>query len=276
MNPFLNHWFNVPNPIVMGILNVTPDSFYDGGNRTDIAEFLHQAEKMIAEGATIIDIGAVSTRPGALTVSEEEELSRLLPVLTIIRKELPDIIISVDTFRSGVVRRVCAEGADLINDIYGGRFDADMFATVSACKVPYILMHMRGTPADMQREPVYSDVFAEVYYFFEHRIEQCRSAGISQIIIDPGFGFGKNLTHNFTLLAELARFKSLGAPILAGLSRKSMIQRTLGVPVSEALNGTTALNMAALLNGASILRVHDVKEAVETAKLFRTLQMGDE
>lgn len=276
MNRALQHWFNAPTPIVMGILNVTPDSFYDGGIRNGIAEFLRQAEKMVAEGATIIDIGAVSTRPGALPVIEEKELARALPVLKAIRKEFPEIIISVDTFRSKIARIVCNEGADMINDIYGGRFDHDMLLTVADCKVPYVLMHMKGTPADMHLDPLYSDVMAEVFYFFEHRIEQCRDAGISQIIIDPGFGFGKNLTHNFTLLAELSRFKLLGAPILAGLSRKSMIQRTLGVPASEALNGTTALNMAALVNGASVLRVHDVKEAVETVKLFMALQTGDE
>ncbi len=276
MNLALQHWFNAPTPIVMGILNVTPDSFFDGGYRRDTGEYLRHAEKMAAEGAMIVDIGAVSTRPGATPVEEEEELARLLPVIRAINKSLPETVISVDTFRSRVAHIACQEGADMVNDIYGGRFDEYLLATVAACKVPYVLMHMKGTPADMQLNPLYSDVFAEVFYFFEHRIEQCRSAGISQIVIDPGFGFGKNLTHNFTLLAELPGFKSLGAPILAGLSRKSMIQRTLGVQASEALNGTTALNMAALMNGASILRVHDVKEAVETVKLFRALQTGDE
>jgi dihydropteroate synthase len=270
------HWFDNLSPLVMGILNVTPDSFFDGGKRRSVDEFLSKAGKLVSDGATIIDIGAVSTRPGADEVSEEEELGRLLPVLKEIRKRFPEMIISVDTFRSNIARIACGEGADIINDIYGGRFNKDMLATVAACKVPYILMHMKGTPADMQRDPVYSDVVAEVYYFFGQRIEQCRSAGISQIIIDPGFGFGKNLTHNFTLLAELSKFRSLGAPILAGLSRKSMIQRTLGVPAAEALNGTTALNMSALINGASILRVHDVKEAVETVKLYRALRTSDE
>lgn len=276
MNTALQHWFNAPTPIVMGILNVTPDSFFDGGTRSGISEFLRHAEKMTDDGATIIDIGAVSTRPGAHLVNEEEELARALPVLKALRKEFPDIIISVDTFRSHVARMVCNEGADMVNDIYGGRFDHDMLLTVAACKVPYVLMHMKGTPADMQRDPVYSDVFAEVFYFFEHRIGQCREAGISQIILDPGFGFGKSVDHNFTLLSELSGFKELNVPILAGLSRKSMIQRTLSLPASEALNGTTALNMAALMKGASILRVHDVKEAVETVKLFRALQAGNE
>jgi dihydropteroate synthase len=260
----------------MGILNVTPDSFFDGGNRSGGEEFLNQAAKMVSDGATIIDIGAVSTRPGAAEVSEQDELGRLLPVLKVIRKQLPGITISVDTFRSQIARIACAEGADMINDIYGGRYDKDMLSTVAACRVPYVLMHMKGTPADMQRNPLYSDVVSEVYYFFGQRTEQCRDAGISQIIIDPGFGFGKNLTHNFTLLAGLSKFCSLGFPILAGLSRKSMIQHTLGVPAPEALNGTTALNMAALINGATILRVHDVKEAVETVKLYQSLRTGDE
>ncbi|MBI2269807.1 MAG: dihydropteroate synthase [Bacteroidetes bacterium] len=253
----------------MGILNITPDSFFDGGRYANEKSIIAHVEKMLDEGASIIDIGANSTRPGAMEVSENEELKRLLPVIKNLRKRYDRVIISADTFRSGIARKAIEAGADIINDISGGTMDNNMFATVADIKAPYILMHIQGTPKTMQKDPQYINVVEEVKSFFQKKIQQLNSSGIQQIIIDPGFGFGKTLNYNFALLKNLKEFRSFGYPVLAGLSRKSMINKVLGTLPADALNGTTVLNTLALLNGASILRVHDVKEAVETIKLVR-------
>lgn len=255
-------------PRVMGVLNVTPDSFYDGGNYLTIQEQIRRAEQILEEGAEIVDIGAVSTRPGSVPVTEEEELNRLIPSIRAILKVFPKIMISVDTFRSKVARIAVEEGAGMINDIYGGRYEQEMIPVVAELGVPYVLMHMKGTPANMQINPRYRDVVADIYYFFENQLTLCRQHGLHQVILDPGFGFGKNLEHNFTVLARLREFQSLGKPILAGISRKSMIHQLLNLSPSDSLNATTVLNTLALENGASILRVHDVREAVETVRLF--------
>jgi dihydropteroate synthase len=255
-------------PAVMGILNLTPDSFYDGGRHSSQDTILRHVESLVAEGASIIDAGAVSTRPGAGEVPEEEELERLIPVIRLIAGRFPGIILSADTFRPGVALAALESGADMINDIYGGRFAQGMFETVAQFRVPYILMHMKGTPATMQSVAQYDDVVSEVTYFFENQVGRCREAGLTQVILDPGFGFGKTPAHNFTLLSRFATFKSLGCPLLAGISRKSMITRTLGVTPGEALNGTTVLNTIALMKGADILRVHDVREACDAVRLF--------
>ncbi len=254
-------------PAVMGILNLTPDSFYDGGRYPAQDDRIRRAGRMLEEGASIIDLGAVSTRPGAREVTSEEELERLIPVLDELVKRFPQAIFSVDTFRPAVARAAVGHGATMINDIYGGRFDATMIATVAELGVPYVLMHMQGTPATMQRQPEYADVTSEVYYFFESRLARCREAGVRQVILDPGFGFGKTLEHNYELLGNLTQFRTLGQPLLVGVSRKSMICRVLNVPPGEALNGTTVIQALALAKGADILRVHDVKEAVEAVKL---------
>jgi dihydropteroate synthase len=265
------HILDLSTPVVMGILNLTPDSFYDGGKFPDMAARINHAGQMIRDGAAIIDIGAVSTRPKAPDVSEEDELARVVPVLQILRREFPDTIFSVDTFRPVVARAAVENGAGIINDVYGGRGGQGMFETIAMLEVPYILMHMKGTPQTMQDAPSYSDVVAEVTYFFEQQLTQCREKGIRQVIVDPGFGFGKNTEHNFTLLSRLDEFRSLGMPILAGLSRKSMINRVLQTSPGEALNGTTVLNTIALLKGADILRVHDVKEAMQSIQLVKML-----
>jgi dihydropteroate synthase len=263
---------DLATPVVMGILNLTPDSFFDGGKFAETRDQVKQVEKMISEGAAIVDIGAVSTRPGAAVVPENDEIERLIPVLKLLCKEFPGCIFSVDTFRPGVARAAVENGAAMINDIYGGRFCTGMPETIASLNVPYVLMHMKGTPGTMQENPVYSDVFAEVNYFFEQQIAHCRQKGIKQVILDPGFGFGKNVDHNFTLLSRLDEFRVHGVPILAGLSRKSMINKVLHTTPAEALNGTTVLNTIALLKGANILRVHDVKEAIETISLVKMLE----
>jgi dihydropteroate synthase len=262
---------DLSKPVVMGILNITPDSFFDGGRFPGMDDRLRRVEKMLTEGASIIDVGAISTRPGAGDVDEGEEIRRLIPTITAIAGHFPDCIVSVDTFRPAVARLAVEHGAGMINDIYGGRFQPGMFETVAALNVPYVLMHMKGTPRDMQDNPAYSDVVAEVSYFFENQMNQCRQAGIRQVILDPGFGFGKTVEHNFSLLAHLGEFKSTGTPVLVGLSRKSMINKQLSIHASEALNGTTVLNTIALIKGADILRVHDVKEAMEAIRLTEML-----
>jgi dihydropteroate synthase len=258
-------------PVVMGILNLTPDSFFDGGKFPGIYDQLMQVEKMLKDGASIIDVGAVSTRPGSNAASEEEELQRLIPSIKAILDSFPDCILSVDTFRPAVARAAVEHGAGMINDIYGGRYEPGMFETVASLKVPYVLMHMKGTPFGMQIDPVYSNVVAEVAYFFENQLKQCRDAGIRQVIVDPGFGFGKTVEQNFDLLTHLDEFVSPGNPLLVGFSRKSMISRVLNINVAAALNGTSVLNTIALIKGAQILRVHDVKEAVEASRLVRML-----
>ena len=261
--------FVLDEPVVMGILNVTPDSFYDGGKFHSQSEVLAQVEKMIAEGASIIDVGGQSTRPKAEMISEAEELQRVIPVIEIIHKNFPDAIISIDTFRSQVVQKAVAAGASIVNDISGGMLDHEMFATVGALNVPYILMHIQGTPETMQQNPVYENVVREVREYFLHKIPLLRAAGVKDIILDVGFGFGKNTEHNFSLLKHLNEFRIFDLPILVGVSRKSMINRVLKTTPDQALNGTTVLNSIALLNGANLLRVHDVKEARQAIQLFK-------
>ncbi len=254
-------------PRVIGILNITPDSFYDGGRFTNIPEGLKHVEKMIAEGAAIIDVGAASTRPGAALVPEEVELDRLLPFVKAIRKEFPGIIISVDTYRSKVASKVIDEGVDMINDISGGLFDDKMFGVLSQTGAAYILMHIKGTPGNMQHNPSYEDVVKEILLFFVSQVKLLRKMGVENIILDPGFGFGKSVGHNYEILQKLDSFFALGLPVAVGVSRKSMINKVLGTIPSEALNGTTVVNTIAILMGAHILRVHDVKEAVEAIEL---------
>jgi dihydropteroate synthase len=250
----------------MGILNATPDSFH-ADSRVDVNEALRRAERMLEEGAAILDIGGMSTRPGSTAIAEEEELRRVLPVIGALHRRFPEAVLSIDTYRSEVARQAVHAGAGLVNDISAGLLDEAMLPTVAALHVPYIAMHMQGTPATMQAAPHYADVAAEVTRFLSERIHACRAAGIADVILDPGFGFGKTTGHNYTLLRELSRILALGAPVLVGLSRKRMINEVLGTTPEEALNGTTVLNTMALMHGASILRVHDVKEAVQAVKL---------
>ncbi len=258
----------INNPLVMGIINITPDSFYSGSRFTNEPDILRQVEKIINEEADIIDIGAQSTRPGAQQLSADEELKRLMPVIELLHKKFPGLIISVDTFNSLVAKESVVAGASMINDISGGNFDLDMLQVIGKLKVPYVCMHIKGTPQTMQKNPAYENVIKEIFDFFIERIDACKKAGINDVIIDPGFGFGKNKDHNFELLKNLPVFKMLERPVLAGISRKSTIYKTLGVTTDEALNGSTVLHTIALLNGANILRVHDVKEAKEAVKLF--------
>lgn len=258
----------IDKPLVMGIINITPDSFYKGSSQQTNASVLAQATKMINEGAGIIDVGGQSTRPGSERISIKEELQRVLPAIEIILKNFPETIISVDTYQSKVAEECVNAGAAIINDISAGNMDSAMISTVAKLQVPYICMHMKGTPEDMQQHPTYENVIMEVLDFFIQKTNECRRSGINDVIIDPGFGFGKTIAHNFTLLKELSAFKMLDKPIMAGLSRKSTIYKTLGVTAEEALNGTTVLNTLALQNGANILRVHDVKEAKEVVTLW--------
>lgn len=258
---------DISTPKVMGILNITPDSFYDGGKYKNEAAILYQTEKMIVEGATFIDVGAYSSRPGAAHISEEEELKRIVPVVELLIRTFPEIIISIDTFRSKVAQETVQHGAAIINDISGGNMDANMFKTVANLQVPYILMHMLGTPQNMQKNPIYNNVTKDIIIFFAAQIYKLHQLKLNDIIIDVGFGFGKTLDHNFEILKNLSLFKNLDAPILAGISRKSMLYKTLNISAQDALNATTSANTIALLNGANILRVHDVKEAVEAVKI---------
>jgi len=260
---------DLSRPLVMGILNLTPDSFFDGGKLSDETAILHQAEKMLMEGASILDVGGASSRPGAAEVSEQVELERVLPALRSIRARFPDTIISVDTWRASVAREAVNAGASIVNDISAGALDPELFKTVAELGTAYVLMHMQGTPGTMQLNPQYDDVVTTVLDFFIQKIEQLRALGVKDIILDPGFGFGKTLEHNFTLLKNLHVFPNvLELPLLAGLSRKSLICKTLNVSPAEALNGTTALHMLALQQGVNILRVHDVREARETIRLW--------
>ena len=259
----------------MGILNITPDSFYDGGKYKNEADILFQTEKMLNEGATFIDVGAYSSRPGAAHISEKEELKRILPVIDLLVKYFPEIIISVDTFRSEIAKKTIENGAAIINDISGGKMDEKMFQTVAELQVPYILMHMLGTPQNMQQNTVYEDVTKDIIRFFSEQIFKLHQLKMNDIIIDMGFGFGKTLQHNYEILSNLALFKNLDAPILIGISRKSMLYKPLDITANEALNATTAANTIALLNGANILRVHDVKEAVEAIKIVNQLRENE-
>lgn len=256
----------------MGVLNVTPDSFYDGGSYKDENAILNQVESMRNQGATFIDVGGYSSRPGADFVSETEELQRVVPVVELILKHFPETLISIDTFRSEIAKHTVEAGAALVNDISAGKLDKKMIETVGKLGVPYIMMHMRGTPKTMQNQTDYDDLVKDIISYFGERIAEAHKAKINDIIIDPGFGFAKTLEQNYTLLNHLELLKLTDKPILAGVSRKSMIYKTLKTSAKEALNGTTALNMVALQNGASILRVHDVKEAMECVTLFNKLK----
>jgi len=262
----------IDQPIVMGIINATPDSFFGGSRKPTADKALQQAEKMIAEGATILDIGGQSTRPNSEQISASEEAERVLPVIQAIAKKFPETFISVDTFYASVAKQAVNAGASIVNDISAGNMDAAMLSTVASLHVPFICMHMKGSPQTMQQNPVYENITKEVLDFFIKKINDCKHAGINDAIIDPGFGFGKTATHNFELLKDLQIFKMLEKPILAGLSRKSTIYKTLNTTPEEALNGTTVLQTIALLNGANILRTHDVKEAMEAIKLVSAYQ----
>ena len=258
----------VDKPLVMGIINATPDSFYEGSRQQTVDAILQQAEKMIKDGAAILDIGGQSTRPGSSVVGAEEELKRMIGAIEAIHQNFPETFISVDTYFSLVAKEAVNAGASIINDISAGSIDANMLATVAALQVPYVLMHMQGTPQTMQQSPQYENVTREVLDFFITKNDELKKAGINDVIIDPGFGFGKTIAHNFELLRNLAVFKIIDHPLLLGISRKSTIYKTLDVKPTEALNGTTVLNTIGLMNGASIVRVHDVKEAKETIKLI--------
>jgi dihydropteroate synthase len=262
---------NLSTPKVMGIVNVTPDSFFDGGKLTNSNEILFQVEKMLVDGATFIDLGGYSSKPGAEFVSETEELNRVIPIVKLLVENFPDILLSIDTFRSEVAKQAIENGAALINDISAGLLDEKMLETVAKLQVPYIMMHMKGTPQTMQSLANYDDLLKEMNYYFSERIAKARRFGLNDIIIDPGFGFAKTLEHNYELLQNLELLQFHDLPILAGISRKSMIYKALETSPEEALNGTTFLHAFCLQKGANILRVHDVKEAVECVKLMSQL-----
>ena len=262
---------DLSTPKVMGIINLTPDSFFEGSRKQSVDDALIQAEKMLNEGATFLDLGAYSSRPGAEDISVQEEMDRLLPVVEAIARNFPDAVLAIDTFRASVAEAAINTGAHIINDISGGQLDDQMFAIVAKLNVPYILMHMKGNPQTMVQLAAYEDVFNEVLDYFTTRIHQLKQLGVNDVIIDPGFGFAKKPEHGFALLNRLNEFEKLGLPLLAGVSRKKMIYGTLGITADEALNGTTVLNTIALTKGASILRVHDVKEAVQAVKLFNMM-----
>ncbi len=264
---------DLTEPKVMGILNVTPDSFFDGGRYDFQDAAMKQVEKMLSEGAFFIDVGGMSSRPGAAVIDEKEELGRVLPVVEAISKNFPETIISIDTWRAGVAKACVEAGATIVNDISAGRLDESLLETVAKLEVPYILMHMQGTPQNMQANPDYDDVLLEVLDFFIQKVEKLREFGIKDIILDPGFGFGKTIEHNFTLLKNLHAFRILELPILAGLSRKSMIYKLLDIQPTEALPATEALHMVALQQGAKIIRAHDVKEAVHVIQLWKQLEV---
>ena len=262
-------------PIVMGILNLTPDSFYDGGRYQSEKSVLQRAEEILIQGAMIIDIGAVSTRPGAMEVSAEAEIERLLPAVKAIRKRFPNAVLSIDSYRSEVIVRIAGETGDcIVNDISGGTMDAQMFETVAKLRLPYILMHMQGTPQTMQQNPAYQDIINDILLDLSEKVNTLKLLGVNDIIIDPGFGFGKNLEHNYELLNRLDSFRLFELPLLVGLSRKTMIWKLLEITPQESLNGTTVLNTLALMGGADILRVHDVLEAMEAIRLVSKLKQS--
>ena len=263
---------DLTTPKIMGILNLTPDSFYDGGLYNNIDSALAQTEKMLLEGATFIDIGGASSKPGTVEISIDEELARVLPVLEEIHKKFPETIISIDTYRSDVAKKAVEAGAAMVNDISGGNLDAKMLKTVGMLGVPYVAMHMLGKPENMQDKPSYNNILTHIKSFFASKIDTAHKAGIHDIIIDPGFGFGKNLEHNYSLLKNLSSIQIHGIPMLIGVSRKSMIHKLLQIEVTDALIGTTVLNTVALLQGTQILRVHDVKEAHQAVQLIEKLK----
>lgn len=260
-------------PRIMGILNLTPDSFFDGGKYNNEQLQLRQVEKMLQEGADLIDIGAISSRPGALPIAEAKELNILLPCLKAIMRHFPHTIVSIDTYRANVAAALIQEGASLINDISGGNFDAQLPQLLVGKSIPYIIMHLQGTPQNMQINPQYHNVVSEVYDFLTQRAHLYKQMGIKDVIIDPGFGFGKSLHHNYELLQNLNEFEQSGLPLLVGVSRKSMIYKPLNIDPQDALNGTTVLNTLALQKGAQLLRVHDVKQAKETQILLQQVQL---
>lgn len=262
---------DVSSPKVMGILNITPDSFYDGGQHKNETEVLKHVDHMLNEGATFIDVGAYSSRPNADHVSETDELKRILPIVKLILNEFPEVLLSIDTFRSNVAKQTIEAGACMINDISAGLLDKNMLQTIADLHVPYIMMHMRGTPQTMQQQTDYDNLVKDILFYFSERIAAAKALGIIDIIVDPGFGFAKTLEQNFELLNKLELFKMIEKPLLVGISRKSMIYKALETSAKEALNGTSVLNTVSLQKGASILRVHDVKEAMECIKLTRLL-----
>jgi len=264
--------FDLTRPRIMGILNITEDSFYSRSRYLADDEIVKAAGEMLGDGADIIDVGGCSTRPGAPEVSAEVEMKRVCGAVDLILNRYPEAVISIDTYRASVAEEALVNhGADIINDISGGEMDAEMFPLIIRLKVPYIMMHMQGTPLTMQVNPSYDDVVTDIIRWFVQRVSRLRQAGVKDIIIDPGFGFGKTPGHNYELLRRLSEFRITGLPLLAGLSRKSLVWKTLGITPEEALNGTTALNMTALMNGASLLRVHDVREAREVVTLFEKI-----
>lgn len=263
---------SLETPLVMGILNITPDSFYAASRYQQIDEVLRQAEKMLSEGASILDIGGMSSRPGAEIIDEKEELQRVLPTIEAILTHFPDTILSIDTVQSEVARQSVAAGATIVNDISAGQLDENLYPTVAELGVPYVLMHMQGIPRTMQQDPVYEDVVREVLDFFIAEVGKLRDLGVKDIILDVGFGFGKTLAHNYQLLKHLHVFQILELPMLTGISRKSMVYKPFGGSAKTALNGTSALHMIALQQGSKILRVHDVKEATEVIKLWKQLE----
>jgi dihydropteroate synthase len=262
-------------PLVMGIMNVTPDSFF-AGSRVNNEAALARAEEMLLQGAAFIDIGGQSTRPGSERVSEDEELKRVIPVVETIAKNFPLAILSIDTFYAKVAKHAVEAGASIVNDVSAGSIDKDLIDTVAALQVPYVLMHMKGDPQTMQQSAAYDDVVMEVFDALNHNINRCLKAGIKDIIVDPGFGFGKTIEHNFSLLSRLKEFKALGKPLMVGLSRKSTIYKTLGISADDSLNGSTVMHTMALMNGAQILRVHDVKEARQAVILYRSVEKQKE
>lgn len=262
---------SLEKPVIMGILNLTPDSFFDGGSYRGEKDILEKVSQMIREGASVIDVGGVSTRPGAELPDVSIEIARVIPAIEIIHQHYPDQIISIDTFRSEVARRAVNAGASMVNDISAGKIDPQLYPTVADLEVPYVLMHMQNKPSNMQDNPTYEDVTLEVSDFFIRELSELDKLGVKDVILDPGFGFGKSLEHNYRLLNELNSFLFLERPILAGLSRKSMIYKPLSTQAAGALNGTTALNMIALERGSTFLRVHDVAAAAEVVRLFELL-----
>ncbi len=262
----------IDQPIVMGIINATPDSFFKGHSALGLDGIVLLAGKMIDDGATILDIGGQSTRPGSERIPAAREIERVVPVIEAIQSKHPDTIISIDTYQSRVAEMALKAGASIVNDVSGGEMDNEMIGMVGSLHVPYICMHMKGTPDTMQKDIHYENVLREVLDYFIFKIAECKAAGINDIIVDPGLGFGKTIAHNFQLLKQLEIFKLLEKPILAGISRKSTIYKTLGISAEEALNGTTVLNTVALLNGAAILRVHDVREAKEAIELIGSMK----
>lgn len=267
---------SLKHPIVMGILNLTPDSFYEQSRVANKNFLLKRAESMLANGAEILDLGAYSTRPGAEAISEEEELNRMLPAVEALKKEFPSVILSIDTFRASVAKATVDLGAGIINDVSGGTLDEKMFSTVAKLKAPYVLMHMKGTPQTMSNYTDYDNLNVDILNYFIEKITELRALGVQDILIDLGFGFAKTREQNFELLNAMQSFQILDCPMLLGISRKSMITKTLNIEAKDALNGTTALNMVALMNGAKILRVHDVKEARECVQLFKALKNSED